>query len=123
MMSVMGMASPLSHPIVPLQPAGYNPSPIGGFSPGQARHGYGFDQIWFTQATGNQQFPIPIWPGNGAGQTIAIVNAFDNPTIASDLKVFDLQYGLPNPAFTKATLQGQPTVDGGWATEIALDVE
>jgi subtilase family serine protease len=123
MMSVMGMASPLSHPIGPLQPAGFNPSPVGGFSPSQIRHAYGFDQILFFPPTGNQQFPIPFWPGNGAGQTIAIVDAFDNPTIASDLKVFDQQYGLPNPVFTKATPQGLPAVDGGWATEIALDVE
>jgi hypothetical protein len=123
LMSGTGMASPLTRPIGPLQPAGYNPSPIGGFSPSQVRHAYGFDQLLFTKATGIPQLPILIVPANGAGQTIAIVDAFDNPTIASDLKIFDQQYGLPDPTFTKATPQGQPAVDGGWAVEIALDVE
>src|SRR5262249_28286556 len=32
-------------------------------------------------------------------------------------------FGLPDPVFTKATPQGQPAFDAGWAGEIALDVE
>jgi hypothetical protein len=33
----------------------------------------------------------------GKGQTIVIIQAFGSPTIAEDLRVFDLSYGLPDP--------------------------
>ncbi len=81
-----------------------------GFSPAQIRHAYGFDAV----------------SGNGAGQTIAIVDAYDDPTVASDLHTFDMQFGLPDPRFTKVSQTGStvyPTADQGWASEIALDVE
>src|SRR5262249_43838712 len=71
--------------------------------------------------------------GDGTGQTIAIVDAFDDPNVAADLNAFSSQYGLPlicgTPGattcfnFTKATPQGTPSVDAGWSLEIALDVE
>ena len=73
--------------------------------------------------------------GDGSGQTIAIVDAYDNPNVEADLNVFSQQFGLPqtcgspgaNPndcfTFTKATPQGTPRVNRGWALEIALDVE
>src|SRR5262249_61507491 len=62
--------------------------------------------------------------GDGSGQTIAIVNAFDNPNIANDLHQFDVQFGLPDPTFTKVNQRGgnaPPAAHGGWAAEIALD--
>src|SRR5262245_21875829 len=42
----------------------------------------------------------------GAGKTIAIVVAYDNPNVQADLNTFSAQYGLPqcnqaNPCFTK----------------------
>jgi hypothetical protein len=67
-----------------------------------------------------------------AAQTIAIVDAYDNPTIESDLGVYSATYGLPecttaNGCFRKVNQSGQegsyPKADGGWALEIALDVE
>ncbi len=74
--------------------------------------------------------------GTGSGQTIAIVDAYDDPNITSDLNVFSSQWGLPlvcgtsgaAPApiclnFTKATPQGLPGGNSGWALEISLDVE
>jgi subtilase family serine protease len=73
--------------------------------------------------------------GDGAGQTIAIVDAFDHPNIISDLNVFSSTFGLPlicgtsgaDPGncfnFTVATPQGSPRTNAGWALEIALDVE
>ncbi|MDQ3878378.1 MAG: S53 family peptidase [Actinomycetota bacterium] len=65
--------------------------------------------------------------GTGAGQTIAIVSAFDHPNIASDLATFDAQFGLPAPpTFKKVNQSGgtaYPSVDAGWAMETALDVE
>lgn len=65
---------------------------------------------------------------NGGSQTIAIVDAFHNPSAASDLAYFSSQFGLPfNPAKFKVVFaQGtQPGVDpsGGWELEEALDIE
>src|SRR5207253_5967612 len=58
------------------------------------------------------------------GQTIAIVDAYDDPTIAADLAYFDTQFGVSAPpSFVKATPSGQPAYNSGWAGEIALDVE
>jgi hypothetical protein len=82
------------------------------YSPAQITHAYGIDQVKFGTVT-----------GDGSGQTIAIVDAFDDPTIESDLKTFDARYGLPDPSFQKLTPQGKPAFSSGWAFEIALDVE
>ncbi|MFI5634118.1 carboxypeptidase regulatory-like domain-containing protein [Streptomyces sp. NPDC051664] len=67
----------------------------------------------------------------GAGQTIAIVDAFDDPTVEADLAVYRQQYGLPacttaNGCFTKVDQRGgtnYPSADPGWAGEISLDVD
>ncbi len=65
--------------------------------------------------------------GTGAGQTIAIVTAYDAPTVAQDLAVFDKAFGLPAPpSFRKVNQTGgtkYPPVDAGWALEAALDVQ
>lgn len=68
-----------------------------------------------------------------AGQTIAIVDAYDDPNIAADLNAYSEQFGLPlcnsaNPCFEKVNQNGSPTgpfpqVNSGWDLEIALDVE
>jgi subtilase family serine protease len=88
------------------------PPPVGPpvsapYSPAQIRHAYGVDQLSQT----------------GAGQTIAIIDAFDDPTIANDLAAFDQLFNLPAANLIKATPQGTPSYDSGWSTEIALDVE
>jgi subtilase family serine protease len=70
-------------------------------------------------------------PSGGAGQTVAIVDAFDNPTAESDLAVYRQQYGLPpcttaNGCFKKIDQRGgtsYPGPDSGWAGEMALDVD
>ena len=65
-------------------------------------------------------------------QTIAIVDAYDDPNIESDLAVYSSQFGLPpcttsNGCFTKVNQSGAasplPRADSGWSLEIALDVE
>jgi hypothetical protein len=70
-------------------------------------------------------------PGPAAQQTLALVDAYNDPTVAADLKVFDEKFGLPacttaNGCFTKIEMQsggsGPPT-EAGWAEEIATDVE
>jgi len=86
-----------------------------GLSPAAIRHAYGFDQVSFNGTA-----------GTGAGTTIAIVDAYDDPTIASDLHAFDLQFGLADPTFTKVNQTGgsaMPAASTGWAGEISLDVE
>ena len=61
--------------------------------------------------------------GNGAGQTIAIVDAYNDPNINSDLAAFDKQFGLSAPpSFTVDNL-GATTTNAGWALEKSLDVE
>jgi hypothetical protein len=86
-----------------------------GYTPAQVRHAYGFDQVWFGGVA-----------GDGRGQTIAIVDAYDDPTIASDLHQFDLAFGLPDPVFARVNQSGGswlPPASATWAVEIALDVE
>ena len=84
-----------------------------GYTPAQMTTAYGFDLI------ANQ----------GAGQTIALVDAYDDPNIESDLGVFTTQFGLPacttaNGCFTKIYATGtQPTGNADWALEMSLDVE
>lgn len=84
-----------------------------GIAPVTARHAYGFDQI------ANQ----------GAGQTIGIVDAYDDPNIQNDLNSFDTTYSLPtcnssNGCFRKIYASGyRPQTNSGWALEISLDVE
>jgi subtilase family serine protease len=66
-------------------------------------------------------------------QTIAIVDAYDDPNIAADLNAYSSQFGLPtcnssNPCFQKVNQSGSaggpfPRADSGWSLEIALDVE
>src|SRR5919198_1692248 len=71
-----------------------------------------------------------------SGQTIAIVDAYDDPSVKSDLDVYDSTYGLPpfpscggsvtTACFQKVDQRGgaaYPRKDAGWALEIALDVE
>ena len=95
-------------------------SDVPGLTPQQVRHAYGFDQISFTQIAtkrakhGGRRASAKSIPADGSGQTIAIVDAFHAPMIASDLKVFDAQFGLPDTDATGkfclsvATPQGQP---------------
>ncbi|MDX3098025.1 carboxypeptidase regulatory-like domain-containing protein [Streptomyces sp. ME19-03-3] len=69
--------------------------------------------------------------GGGAGQTIAIVDAFDDPTAEEDLAVYREQYGLPacttdNGCFRKVDQRGgtdYPQADPDWAGEISLDLD
>jgi len=68
---------------------------------------------------------------NGKGQTIAIVDAYNDPNIESDLGVYDSHFGLPacttaNGCFKKVNQTGgtkYPPNNSGWALEISLDVE
>jgi subtilase family serine protease len=68
----------------------------------------------------------------GSGQTIAIVDAFDDPTAAQDVSVYRKTFGLPpctsaSGCFRKLNQQGQanhyPAYDPSWSIEMSLDLD
>jgi hypothetical protein len=111
-----------------------------GLRPDQIRKAYGFDRIYF----GPQNFS-----GDGTGQTIAIIDSYNDPAFVSrntglpleqdtaflnsDLHNFDVKAGLPDPPnFTKVAQDGSPKLPGvdpnkpgtsNWEGETAMDVE
>jgi hypothetical protein len=90
-------------------------------TPAEIRHAYGFDQVSNT----------------GAGQKIAIIDAYNDPNIFKDADTFDkafgwstssstslyTQFGASTQWLTKTTPQGSPRGNSGWSEEISLDVE
>ena len=74
-----------------------------------------------------------------SNKTIAIVDAFDDPNIFSDLNTYSAKFGIPglgscpvssgslaSPCFQKVDQRGgtkYPRSNSGWAVEISLDVE
>jgi subtilase family serine protease len=82
----------------------------------------GFAPIQLTTAYG-----LPL-ANQGEGETIALVEAGDDPNIESDLGVFSTQFNLPacttaNGCFKKVFADDTPAPDAGWAVETSLDVE
>jgi len=67
----------------------------------------------------------------GQGQTIAVIDAYDDPKAESDLGVYRAQFGLPpcttaNGCFRKVAQDGStdyPAPDVNWAAEISLDLD
>lgn len=69
---------------------------------------------------------------NGTGQTVAIVDAFDDPNAEADLFIYRNTYDLPvcsslNGCFKKVNQEGKkhnyPAPNSDWATEISLDLD
>ncbi|WP_234025261.1 MULTISPECIES: S53 family peptidase [unclassified Streptomyces] len=85
----------------------------GGYGPADLRSAYNLPQ------------------SGGDGQTVAIVDANDDPNAEQDLATYRAQYGLPecttdNGCFQKVDQNGgtnYPAPDSGWAGEISLDVD
>jgi subtilase family serine protease len=92
------------------------------YTPAQIQAAYGFNQITFDNGTVQ---------GNGAGQTIALIEVDNDLTLNSDLTSFDSAFHLPNPGSSwSLTVVGQTggapptTTSSGFITdETALDVE
>lgn len=90
--------------------------PAGGLTPEDLASAYGYSPA-----------------ATGFGQTVGIVDAFDDPEIENDLGRFDAHYGLPPCTSANGCLQkvGQtgsasslpPADEEGWSVEITLDVE
>ncbi|MFB8135565.1 S53 family peptidase [Streptomyces mirabilis] len=69
---------------------------------------------------------------NGSGETIAIVDAYNDPNAEADLAKYRSYYGLSacttaNGCFKKVSQTGSttslPSSDAGWSEEISLDVD
>src|SRR5215831_1415489 len=92
-------------PLVTINPAGYDPADL------QLAYG--------LSATG------------GSGQTVAIVDAFDDPNAESDLAKYRANFGMlpcttANGCFKKINQNGgstPPRANAGWAEEISLDLD
>jgi subtilase family serine protease len=96
------------------------PAPIAAYGPAQLRGAYGLASAALVPST----------------QAIAIVDAYDQPNIKSDLDFYNAFYGLPNfPSCTDSTPTGcfkkldqnggtaYPAVNPSWSLETSLDVE
>ena len=57
-----------------------------GLTPAQLTHAYGLDAITFTSPSG------ATVKGDGTGTTIALIEAYHDPTLAGDLQAFDQAY-------------------------------
>jgi subtilase family serine protease len=109
---IASLGETFAQPLLTTLPVDSSAARVAGYSPTQLRQAYGFNQVAL----------------NGAGQTIAIVDAYDDPNIAGDLAVFDAHFNLPAPpSFVKVGQTGSittlPTGNAGWGQEISLDVE
>ncbi len=96
--------------------SGFSPSQPTGYTPAQITAAYGLNAITFTSSTG------ATVTGNGAGETIALIEMYHDPNIQSDLATFDAKYNLPTPTLTVVNQAGNQT-DSGWALEESMDVE
>jgi subtilase family serine protease len=84
-------------------------STLAGYRPAQIKAAYGLTSL-----------------GTGAGETIAIVDAYNDPNITGDLNTFDSEFGLPSASLKVVNQTGGaalPANNAGWDTEISLDVE
>jgi subtilase family serine protease len=91
------------------------PGPAGGLTPAELASAYGYSQA------------------GGTGQTVGIVDAFNDPNIEADLGTFDTQYGLTActeangclkvVSQTGSTTALPPNDTTGWSAEETLDVE
>jgi hypothetical protein len=84
----------------------------------------------YSPANLDSAYNIPTTLGSGG--TVAIIDAYDDPSVASDLATYRSEYGLPacttaNGCFEKVSETGSttalPSANSGWASEIALDTE
>ena len=89
---------------------------LSALTPAQLTTAYALNAITFRSPSG-----LAV-KADGTGETIALIEAYNDPYITSDLKTFDASFGLPDPTITIVNQAGQAS-DDGWALEESLDVE
>ena len=120
---------------------------IATYTPAQIRAAYALPALPVTGATLTSAQAAQL----GAGQTIYLVDAMNNPNVTAELVAFDSKFGLPTCTVTTiatnatlplasapsngcvlsvvystttGTMTGSaPSYDSGWSTEISLDVQ
>jgi subtilase family serine protease len=78
--------------------------------------------------TPNEIKAIYHLPQTGGKGTIAIISAYDDPRLESDLAVFDAQFGLPvcsiqNGCLEKHMMDSGTISNANWSMETSLDVQ
>ncbi len=101
-------------------------------TPSEMRSAYGINEVLFGAVQ-----------GNGSGETVAVIDAYNYPTALDDLNAFSAQYGLPQmnqtggPTFERVNQNGDqsgyPSTDPNgpagttgkstWEMEESLDIE
>jgi hypothetical protein len=117
------------------------------FTPAQIRAAYGLPALPAAGATASSLQAAQL----GAGQTLYLIDAQDDPNVAAELATFDQKFGLPtcsvgtiatgaalplpvaatggcsfsvvHSTASGAMTAAAPGYNSGWATEIALDVQ
>ncbi|MGR4063956.1 MAG: S8 family serine peptidase [Vulcanimicrobiaceae bacterium] len=93
-----------------------NSAPAGGYAPSDLQNAYDIVGAAVT---------------NGKSQTVALIDAYNDPNAEADLGVYRSYYKLPacttaNKCFRKVSQTGTttyPAADEGWAAEISLDID
>jgi subtilase family serine protease len=120
-----GFASCLSEVRTDIKPHLVRPDVPSGYGPSDLQSAYGL---------------AAASASNGAGTTVAIVDAYDDPNAFADVNTYRAGYGIPALAscdpstvkgsttacFAKSDQNGgtsYPSADSGWEEEISLDVD
>ncbi|HET7530758.1 MAG TPA: S53 family peptidase [Mycobacteriales bacterium] len=98
------------------------------YSGGRVRHST--SPVGYRPADLRSAYALPAAPA-GAGMTVAIVDAYDDPRAEADLATYRSEFGLPSctsrtGCFRKVDQSGghsYPAADPGWAQEISLDLD
>jgi subtilase family serine protease len=120
-----------SHPLCPGPPAGFAYCHARVVTDARGKPDASSSPTGLSPATVKAAYNFSADLTAGAAKTIAIVDAYDDPTAESDLGTFSSKYGLPacttaNGCFQKVDQRGgklYPRRDSGWALEISLDVQ
>ena len=102
-----------AHPPMVVMPRTADSAAVSGYSPALIRSGYGITSI----------------TNKGAGQVIAIVDAYDNPDAATDLNTFNMQFSIASCTTASGCFKviyatgTKPPANSSWAGESSLDIE
>ncbi len=116
---------------------GERPARTGGASPDVVGNAGAYDPSYLQSAY--YVASAAALDGGGAGQTVALVDAYDDPSVASDLAYYRSFFGLASCptgtisssattcVFDKVNQSGStaplPSANSSWGVEISLDVE